>query len=225
VLAVAPARRVKLGAIAFVVVAALTLPVAIGNAGGFYGASRQAGWAGERVYAFNAVWPLAPTEDRVISVGSDMSVVTVRVIPPWMAHLLHPAIVLLTIPLTAAALRVRRRFRTEDVFALLALAFLLRCLLDPVDNAYYHVPFVLSLAFWEGLSWRRVPSLAALAALAIWFAFYKATMFHSIDMRNAVYLIVTMPFALALFTAVFTRRRDEATETRRRLRPAPAAGT
>jgi hypothetical protein len=50
-------------------------------------------------------------------------------------------------------------------------------------------------------------------------------MFHSIDMRNAVYLIVTMPFALALFTALFTRRRgDAARARRRRLRPAPATG-
>ena len=47
----------------------LTLPVVIGDAGGFYGANRQAGWSGERVHPFNAVWPLAPTEDRVIDVG------------------------------------------------------------------------------------------------------------------------------------------------------------
>lgn len=219
VLVVAPAHRIKLGAVALAVVAVLTLPVVIGDANGFYGVSRQAGWSGERVYPFNAVWPLAPTEDRVISVGADMSVVTVRVIPTWLAHLLHPAIVVLTIPLTAAALFARRRFRAEDVFALLALAFLLRCLLDPVDNAYYHVPFMLSLAFWEGLAWKRLPLLALLASLAVWFAFYKATMFHSTDLRNAVYLIVTVPFGLALFTAIFARSEDSARAPRRELRP------
>jgi hypothetical protein len=224
VLAVAPAHRIKLGAVALAVVAALTLPVVFADANGFYGASRQAGWAGHRVYPFNAVWPLAPTEDRVISVGEEMSVVTVRVIPTWLAHLLHPAIVVLTIPLTAAALFVRRRFRAEDVFALLALAFLLRCLLDPVDNAYYHVPFMLSLAFWECLAWKRAPLLALLASLAVWFAFYKATMFHSADMRNVVYLIVTVPFGLSLFTAVFARSDKSARARRRELRPATAAG-
>jgi hypothetical protein len=223
VLAVAPGRRIKLGAVALTVAAVLTLPVVIGNASGFYGASRQAGWAGQRVYPFNAVWPLAPTEDRVISVGKEMSVVTVRVIPTWLAHLLHPAIVVLAIPLTAAALFVRRRFRAEDVFALLALAFLLRCLLDPVDNAYYHVPFMLSLAFWECLAWKRPPLLALLASLAVWFAFYKATMFHTNDLRNAVYLIVTLPFGLSLFTALFARS-DSAGARRRELRPATAAG-
>jgi ABC-type uncharacterized transport system permease subunit len=91
-----------------------------------------------------------------------------------------------------------------------------------VDNAYYHVPFVLSLAFWEGLAWKRAPLLALLASLAVWFAFYKATMFHTNDLRNAVYLVVTVPFALSLVTAVFGRRRRPAP---RALRPAAAAGS
>jgi hypothetical protein len=222
VLAVAPAHRMRTALIAASIAAVLTLPVVIGDAHGFYGATRQAGWSGTRVYPFNGVWPLAPTEHRVISVGGDVSVVTVREIPEWLAHLLHPAIVLLAVPLTAAALFVRRRFRVEDVFALLALVFLIRCLLDPVDNAYYHVPFVLSLAFWEGLAWKRAPLLALLASLAVWFAFYKATMFHTNDLRNAVYLVVTVPFALSLVTAVFGRRRRPAP---RALRPAAAAGS
>jgi hypothetical protein len=224
VLAAAPVHRIRLGLVAFAVAAAMTAPVVLGDPNGFYGASRQAGWAGKRVYPFNAIWPLAPTEDRVISVGGDMSVVTVRVVPEWLAHLLHPAIVALTVPLTAAALYVRRRLRVEDVFALLALAFLLRCLLDPVDNAYYHVPFVLSIAFWEGLAWRRVPLLALLASLAVWFAFDKATMFDTHDLRNAVYLVVTVPFALSLFTAIFGRRDRSAGAGRRKLRPATVAG-
>jgi hypothetical protein len=222
VLAVAPAHRIRLGAIAVVIAAALTLPAVVGDTEGFYGATRQAGWAGERVHPFNAVYPLAPTEDRVISVGDEMSVVTVRVIPTWVAHLLHPAIVLLAIPFTAAALMVRRRLRVEDVFSLLALLFLLRCLLDPVDNAYYHVPFVLALAFWEGLAWKRPPLLALLASLAVWFAIYKATMFDTVDLRNAVYLVATVPFALSLCTALFARSPARARD--RRLRPATATG-
>ena len=224
VLAVAPTRRIRLGAIALALVAVLTLPVVIGDAGGFYDANRQAGWSGERVHPFNAVWPLAPTEDRVIDVAGTTEIVTVRVIPPWLAHLLHPAIVALAIPFTAAALLVRRRLRVEDAFALLALLFLFRCLLDPVDNAYYHVPFVLSLAFWEGLAWRRPPLLAMLASLAIYFAIYKAHMFHALELRNAVYLLATVPFGLSLFTAIYSRGDDSARARGRDLRPAAAAG-
>jgi glycosyl transferase family 87 len=224
VLAVAPARKLKLGAAAVAMVAVLTLPVVLADAGGFYDANRQASWSGERVHPFNAVWPLAPSEDRVISVAGKTEIVTVRVIPPWLAHLLHPAIVALAIPLTAAALLIRRRFRVEDVFALLALLFLLRCLLDPVDNAYYHVPFVLSLAFWEGLAWRRAPLLAMLASLAIYFAIYKAHMFHALELRNAVYLLATVPFGLSLFTAIYSRSDDAAQARRRDLRPAAVTG-
>jgi hypothetical protein len=224
VLAVAPAHRIRLGAIAFAIAAALTLPALIGDTEGFSGATRQAAWAGERVYPYNAVYPLAPTEDRVISIGDDMSVVTVRVIPNWLAHLLHPAIVALALPLTAAALLVRKRLRAENVFALLALLFLFRCLLDPVDNAYYHVPFVLALAFWEGIAWKRAPLLALLASIAVWFAIHKATMFETADLRNALYLVATVPFALSLVTALFGRREDPARARERGLRPAAATG-
>ena len=203
ILVAAPRERVRLGGIALGVVALLTVPVIVGDAHGFYGASRQAGWAGQRVYPFNALWPVAPTDDRVISVAGDMQVVTVRVIPTWLAHLIHPAIVLLSVPLTAAALLVRRRLGAGDVFALLALCFLLRCLLDPVDNAYYHVPFLLSLACWEGLGRRRLPIFTLLASIAIWFAFYKATMSDAVAFRNAVYLGATLPFAAGLTAVLF----------------------
>ena len=63
--------------------------------------------------------------------------------------LTDPLIVALALPLSAAWWFSRRR-TPDDVLALLALLFLLRCLLDPVDNAYYHVPFLLSLTGMGG---------------------------------------------------------------------------
>jgi glycosyl transferase family 87 len=194
VLAAAPARRLRLALVAGAIALALTLPVAVGDAGGFYGATRQAGWAGERVHPFNALWPVAPTEDRVIEVAGRTEVVTVRVLPTWIAHLAHPLIVLLSIPLTAAFWLRRRRLEPHDALALLALCFLLRCLLDPVDNGYYHVPFVVCLVAWEALARRGVPVFGMLASIAVWFAVYKATMFDTIAARNAVYLLATVPF-------------------------------
>jgi hypothetical protein len=224
VIAAAPRQRLRLAAVAFGVVALLTVPVVVADMHGFYGASRQAGWGGTRVYPFNALWPIAPAEDRVISVAGTTEVVTVRELPTWIAHLMHPAIVLLSIPLTAAAVMVRKRLHAGDLFALLALLFLLRCLLDPVDNAYYHVPFLLSLAFWEGLERRRAPLFALLASLAIWFAFYKATMSDSIAFRNAVYLAATVPFGIGLARVLFGRRRGPETAARSELRAVPATG-
>jgi hypothetical protein len=148
------------------------------------------------------------------------------VIPTWLAHVIHPAIVLLSVPLTAAALLVRRRLSAGDLFALLALCFLLRCLLDPVDNAYYHVPFLLSLAFWEGLGRRRrrLPVFTILASVAIWFAFYKATMSDAVAFRNAVYLAATLPFAVGLAMIVYGRRGGRQRSTSPDLRAVPVPG-
>jgi hypothetical protein len=222
VLAAAPERRLRLGAIALVVAALLTAPAIAGNARGFYDGNRLAAWSGERVYPWNAVYPVAPTDNRVITVAGETEVVTVRAIPTWVAKALHPAIVLLAIPLTGAALLARKRFAGPDAFALLGLLFLLRCLLDPVDNAYYHVPFVVSLAFWEGLARRRAPLYAFLASAAIYFAIYKAHyVTDSIDLRNAIYLLATVPFGVLLGAAVFRGRRTPS-RARQELQPAAA---
>jgi hypothetical protein len=153
------------------------------------------------------VYPFAPSEQRTIDVVGERKVVTVRVLPTWVAQILHPLIVLLAVPLTAAFWLRRRRLDAHDVFALLALLFLLRCLLDPVDNAYYHVPFLVSLVAWESLAGRRVPVLGMLASVAIWFVIYKAHVSDAFAARNAFYLLVTLPFGAWLGATLFGPRR------------------
>jgi len=58
----------------------------------------------------------------------------------------------------------------------------------------------------------------------VWFAIYKATMFHTNDLRNAVYLLMTVPFGVPLVSALFARGGRPARTARRRLRPAAAGG-
>ena len=55
----------------------------------------------------------------------------------------------------------------DDALALLALLFLVRCLVDPVDNASHYVPFLLSLLAWEGLVRRRLPLVSILTSATI----------------------------------------------------------
>jgi hypothetical protein len=117
--------------------------------------------------------------------------------------------VLLSVPLTAAFAVRRRRLAPQDVFALLALLFLLRCLLDPVDNAYYHVPFVVSLVAWEGLARHRLPVFGPLVSVAVWFVIYKAHVSDTFAARNAFYLLVTMPFCLWLSALLLGFSRGE----------------
>ncbi len=202
VLAAAPARRVRLGGVAAIVAAVLTLPLMLGNPGSFSGAAKQAAHAGERVHPFNAVWPVSPSEDRVIAVGTDQSVVTVRTLPASVSRLLHPGIVLLAVPLTALWWFSRRR-TPDDVLALLALLFLMRCLLDPVNNAYYHVPFLLSLVAWEGLTRRGPPLVSLLSSAAIYYTIYKAGWADGVAARNALYLLSTVPVGVWLAARLY----------------------
>jgi hypothetical protein len=77
------------------------------------------------------------------------------------------------LPLTALYARVRRddvRRRGTDVLLLFALLCALRCLLDPWDNSYYPLPFLLALLTWEALRFTRPPLISLLATFAAWLA-------------------------------------------------------
>ena len=84
-----------------------------------------------------------------------------RVPPEWLSPLTHPLIALLVVPLSLLWARVHRampRFGGENVLLLLALLFLLRCVLDPWNAVYYELPFVLALLSWEVLCSPAAPA-------------------------------------------------------------------
>jgi hypothetical protein len=63
---------------------------------------------------------------------------------------------LVALPIAALAYRRRGSLAVRDsALAVLALVFLLRCTLDPVDNAYHHLPLLLALLAWEAVSTTR----------------------------------------------------------------------
>ena len=224
VLAAAPAagrgRRLRVAIVAGAVAAVQTVPLVMGNLSGFSETAKLAASGGESVHPWNVLWPLAGTEDRVISIGDEQRVVTVRVIPAWLARLTHPLIVVLALPLSAAWWFSRRR-TPDDVLALLALLFLLRCLLDPVDNAYYHVPFLLSLIAWEGLVRRGLPLVSMLSSVAIYYTIYKAGWTDDLALRNAFYLAATLPVAVWLAVRLYVPRRALRSGAPRRALGAP----
>ena len=218
-LAAVPARRVRVVVVAGAVAAALTLPLVVGNLSGFTDATHQAAWGGQRVHPWNALWPLAGIEDRVVSIGDEQRIVTVRVLPPWLAHLMHPLIVGLALPLSAAWWFSRRR-TPDDALALLALLFLFRSLLDPVNNVYYHLPFLLSLTAWEGLVRRGPPLASMLCSGAIYYTIYKAHWTDDLALGNALYLAATLPPAIWLAVRLYVPRRLSGA---RAARPQPGA--
>lgn len=96
-----------------------------------------------------------------------------KVSPAWLRGLPHVLIVAVGFALSGAWWLARRgRERAlADVLALLALVFALRCLLDPWNLVYYHLPLVLCLAAWETVRGRPQPVLALAVSAATWLSF------------------------------------------------------
>ena len=84
-----------------------------------------------------------------------------RASPGWVSPIAHPLIVLVAVPLSLLAWR-----RRSDPLLLLALLFVLRCVLDPWNTAYYALPAIIALVAWEATARRRRPPVFALVAHA-----------------------------------------------------------
>jgi hypothetical protein len=112
---------------------------------------RIADLRGSYVWPANLWYGLAP---ELPPLKAARSVPGLHDMPEFLGLVARPLIILvgITVPL-ALARRVR-----EDVlhraFPLLALVMLLRCALDPADNGYYHVPFLMALVAADTISGR-----------------------------------------------------------------------
>jgi hypothetical protein len=115
-----------------------------------------------------------------------------RLVGAYARELVVPLVALLSIPL------LRRRERTtEDCLALLALAFLLRCLLDPSNHVYYQLPFLIALCGWEART-RDWPMLALIGATGFYTVFHTVSGSASLNVQFAAYLAVALPLLGAL---------------------------
>ena len=119
--------------------------------------------------------------------------------------LTDPLTVALALPLSAAWWFSPRR-TPDDALGLLALVFLVPCLLDPGDNAYHHVPFLLALMAWEGLVRRGLPVVSILSSVTIYCAINTVGGTDDLALRNALYLAVTMPVAGWLAVRLYVPR-------------------
>jgi len=125
--------------------------------------------------------------------------------PAWLGGRAHLLIVWLGPPLTLLALR--RRARPADALLLLALLMLmlLRCSLDPWDNVYYPLPFIVALLAGETTVARRLP-LAAAATAATWLIFDYLPLHLGVD-AQAVSFLIPATLTLAALAAVLYRLR------------------
>ncbi len=184
--------------------AALFLPGIVASPNAFQDVQRAASGTPGVVTPWSAWYPFATSRTEIYSVDGERLVAEVEEPPPLVADLSHPLVVLLALAIPVAVARHRKMpLSAADGFALLALVSLLRCVLDPVDNLYYHAPLLLSVFGWDAFSSRGLPlrSLLAVAAAAL---FWQG--WHDLSdpvAFNAVYLAVASALGIGLVSSLF----------------------
>lgn len=135
-----------------------------------------------------------------------------RMGPEWLSPLVRPIILAAGAAVAIAWWRVSGKERNRnDIFGVLALIFLLRCLLDPWNLAYYHLPFVVMLAVWDARRGRDLPVLSIAGTAMVWLTFITYDE-HYGNGPYFAYLAWTLPFAAGL---AWTLLRKPAPEKRR----------
>jgi len=183
--------RLRTAGIAAAVAALLTAPLALGSVTAFSHTGYNAATA-PSASVRATVWFLVahPERLRLHLPAGFPTAATIYGLPAWVGHVSHPLIVFAA---PAVGLLVwRRPSRTGDALALLALLLLLRCVLDPANNEYYHLPLLLSLLAYETVAKRDVrglPLATLSSAAALWLTFDRLDAGGAAPaLTNAVYL-------------------------------------
>ncbi len=204
VLVALPAQRWRTLIIAGVVAVAFVAPIMLSTVTVQAGTSRLiVADTGALFHPWQAFWFFGPRGHWLPAMGNYIPR-GFRLPPPWLGGRAHLLIVWLGLPLTLLA--VRRRTRPADALLLLALLMLLRCWLDPWDNVYYPLPFIVALLAWETTVAHRPPLAAAAATAATWLIFVSLPSTLATDVQ-ALSFLIPATLTLAAFAAVVYRLR------------------
>ena len=128
----------------------------------------------------------------------------VRTSPAWLRPITHPLIVAIALPLSLAWWRRPSR-DLDDALALLALLFLLRCLLDPWNLGYYHLPLVTAIVAWEVRRGRDWPLLGLAVSGATWLTFVT-NHGRTTDTPFLIYMAWALPLLVLLARQLYVAR-------------------
>jgi hypothetical protein len=197
VVALAPAGRVKLLALAGAAVAAVLVPVWLAGSGAV-AATGQAAHITGQIFQPWQMWWFFGEHGHVIR-GTFTIKPDYRA-PPGFADVVARPLVML-VPL-ALSLWVAPRLRARpwhDGLLLLTVVLLLRCLLDPWNVSYYELPFLFALVAWEFHARAGAPILSLAVTLACWVTLVQfPTQNLNPDLQSAAYLAVALPLVLGL---------------------------
>jgi Glycosyltransferase family 87 len=128
-----------------------------------------------------------------------------RVPPSWFGPIGRLFVVAVPLALSLAVARRWRGRPWHDALALLAFAYLLRCLLDPWNVLYYEVPFLFALVAWEINARRDLPVISLAATFLSWVTL-TGWGDMSPDLQSATFLAWTLPLAVTLGAVVWRVR-------------------
>lgn len=217
VLVMCERHRLRLLAVAAGVAALLIVPMLIGDPGLFLSQNLQAGLAlsGAKTAGVTPtnIW-FAYGKEVATVIGSGGG--TGYGIPAALSAITHPLALATGLALPLLFWRRFPRPTAADALMLLALVFLMRCLLDPLTVSYHHVPFFIAIAASEGLRRRGLPVVTVVSAAALWAIAHWVAPTQDAVLLNGTYLAWALPvvgylaFRCFLPNARLRRRRPNA---------------
>ena len=190
----------------------LLVPMLIADPSRFWLAQKSVGIATtfqHTVTAGNIWFPFANGSTGATLTPTGTQVTTQYSLPSWLGHLTHPLVIVLALAACALYVRRRRGAAPDEALQLLALLFLVRCILDPLTYSYHHAPFLVALIAYEALR-RRVPVLSGVAIAALLVMTHVIAPMKDAGLVNAFYLAWSLPLAAVLALAVFAPERADA---------------
>ncbi len=220
-------RRVLLCLVSAATAAAIVMaPLVLVPGGHFATAARAVASTPSQIFLPWSVWWFLGYHGPPVHDPFGTIVPGYRTAPAWLGPISHPAIVLVSLALSAVFWWVRRRRSRPgqprsvasshlqrlprphawptDALLLLALVLLARCLLDTWDYVYYPLPFLLALISWESLRDPLHPPLVALVSTVLmWASFQWVPNELSPDGQSVFFMAWTLPLAVLLAARLY----------------------
>jgi Glycosyltransferase family 87 len=190
--------RLRAAAVAGVVGAAVLAPLALHGGAALQEAGTVARSSGEIFKPWQVWWFAGDHAGPLYDAFGDQRPAGYRTPPAWLGQVARPLVILVPVLLSVVcAIRLRRR-PWHDALLLLALVFLLRCVLDPWNVSYYALPFLFALLAWEVHARGGLPRLTLLATLLTWVTAHWLRLLGNPDVEALAYVAWSVPFAAAL---------------------------
>ena len=220
VLLAAPAHRRAIAVGAGALAAALTAPFVLASASAVVHTTQAMASVQSWVAPPNVWWPLAGRSSHQVFDGVATVSVYDYALPSSLNHVPHPLIVVVGLALGALLWRRRPTVTADQALGLLALVMLVRCALDPWNNVYYHVPFVLALLARDAVARPSRPLLSGAGLGFVWLVFVRVwpAVHGQPDLVFGLYVAGAAALAAALAMTVFA----PGWTLRRAPRPEPA---